>query len=339
MPIEVPNFKLPEVPQGEELFKKTLDFARRSLTETYPILNREPYTTLLPAIDTIAIVPNRQMQEIEKEEIVKNNVLYHNLILAGLPTDYFDGEFLSSSKTFVYRDQSSKILISKEAIVDISTGDDIDRVKTAYFLGLMLIQDFMQNAPIKRDLPTFPWKELMKGSLKNGIFDALRESAPELQMEKLNIAELAEASLVDTKGQFTAQGGMVVLSFSHKDSTEEYHMGSNLNTNIALGLSHEPSLKLTKLFNSAFLGRFQAKPLRKTLEMIASEKFCADLGIPPRKKDFPKKTEITRENYNYEVPNDFNNHELIDYYLESLIPLYYIASDTKSGLNPWTYPS
>lgn len=330
MPIEVPNFKLPEIPQGEELFKKTLDFARRSLTETYPILNREPYAALLPKIDTVAIVPNRQMQEIEKEEIIKNNVLYHNLLLAGLPTDYFDGEFLSSSRTFVYRDQSSKILISKEAIVDISSGDDIDRVKPAYFLGLMLIQDYIQNAPIKRKLPTFPWRELMKGSLKNDIFDALRKSAPELQMEILNIAEMAEASLVDTKGQFTAQGGIVTLSFSHKDSSGEYHMGSNLNTNIALSLSHKPSIKLTELFNGSFLGRFQAKLPRKTSGTIQSEKLCADLGIPPRKKDFPK---------NQEVPNDFYNYQLIDYYLESLIPLYYIASDAKSGLDPWSYPS
>lgn len=332
MSIEGPKLKLPEVPRGEELFKKTVELARTSLTETYPVLNREPYTTLLPAIDTIAIVPNRQMQEIEKEEIVKNNVLYHNLILAGLPTDYFDGEFLSSSKTFVYRDQSSKILISKEAIVDISTGDDIDRVKTAYFLGLMLIQDYMQNAPTKRVLPTFPWRELVKGSLKNETFDALRRKlGPKLQMDRLNIAELAETSLIDTKGQFTAQGGMVMLSFSHKDSVAgEYHMGSNFNTNIALSLSHKPSIKLNKLFSGAFLGSFQARPPRKTLEMIASEKRCADLGIPPRKKDFPK---------NQEVPNDFYNYQLIDYYLESLIPLHYIASDAKSGLDPWSYPS
>jgi len=330
MPIEIPNFRTPEVPQGEELFKKTVDFARRSLTETYPILGREPYAALLPTIDTITIVPNRQMREIEKEEIVKNNVLYHNLIQAGLPTDYFDGEFLSSSKTYIYRDQSSKILVSNEAIVDISTGDDINRVKTAYFLGLMLIQDYMQNAPIKRDLPTFPWRELIKNSLKIEIFDALRETTPRLQMEKLNIAEMAEASLVDAKGQFVAQGGMVTLSFSHKDSAGEYHMGSNLNTNIALSLAHEPILKLTKLFNTAFLGRFQANPPRKSSETTKSEKLCAELGIPPRKKDFPK---------NQEAPNDFNNHQLIDYYLESLIPLYYIASDIKSGLDPWSYPS
>ena len=325
-------FKTPEVPQGEELFKKTVDFARKSIVETYPVINQEPYSSSLPTMDKIELLPNRQMQEIEHNETVTDNVLIRNLIAAGLSPNFLNGDFTTSSKTFVYRDSQARILVSTEALIDISSGEDIDRIRSAYFLGLMLIQDCIKNAPTKRTLPPLPWREVVKKSIKNDIFDVLKDTNnEELQIEKIATAEIAENTLIDTKGKFTAQGGMVTLSFTHHGpSTEEYHIGTNLNDSLAFALANEPMVRLTTLFNNAFLNRFKAIPPKKSPESVEAERFCTTLGIPPRKRDFPK---------GQSLPQDFNNHRLIDYYLESLVPIYHIASDKDSKHNPWSYPS
>ena len=320
----------PELPRGEELARRTIDHARNALFKTYPILATEPYLGRIPTVDSVQFIPLGEIIERERQERPEEgNLIYQALKLCGIPSSDLDDKYFRSVRSLFYRSshEPPELFVLEEFIEAMNHPDTRQRINEAYTFGRSFMSMCLGYVPSDRDLPLHPWKEILRVTLEDNVFHTFEEKYP--NATKIGQAKDMLSSLLDTDIHVVASGTKVSMMLPNQTPvTAEFYTGMEFNLGISSSLSRKARPILWEsLAESTGLIRNRSEADDRE---SSAESICRALDMPLSPREFVggslKKANVAEQ-------------PLINYYLESLIPLYYIQSDVRSKLDPWKYPS
>ena len=356
-----PIFKTPEVPKGEDLARKTIQFTQKALVETYPMLENEPFARNLPTKQTIRFASKDEMMEWERKRRPENdNQMYQTLYLAGIPKDQLDSIYFRSVNSLACVDFSGnpEVLINNLYFEKLLDNDPTTRAFGALTIGQVLIQTYLFNAPTPLELPAYPWKRIMEEQIDKVYLDPLQKQYKEnINQRAMNRARGSMIRAMNSDAQLVAQGAKVhLLRPGQNPKTAEVSIGSNFQIGIMEYLSKEPILKLFNYINHEFLPKEPQPSIPKTATQARAETIFKEMDVRVEKKptasgkllEPPRSsgilfTESGNENgkpsqITLRMGNNSEDRQLVlEQYMASLIPLYYFWE--RHDANLWSYPA
>lgn len=356
-----PKFKTPEVPKGEDLAIKTIQFAQKALVGSYPILEREPFAKNLPTKQTIRFASKDEMMEWERKRRPENdNQMYQTLSLAGIPRNQLNSLYFRSVKDLSCADFSGKpeSLIDSSLYEKLLDSNPTTRAFGAFTIGQVLIQTYLLNTPEEISLPSYPWKRIMEEQIDAVYLDPLgKQYKKDINQTAMNRARGTMIRAMNSDAQLVAQGAKVLLLRPGQNpTTAEVSIGSNFQLGIMEYLAKDPILRLFNLINNEFLLQERQPTIPKTKHQMRAETIFKEMDARVEKKSTASEklleppqssgtlfTELGNENSKHDQTtlrmgdSSEDKRLVLEHYMASLIPLYYFWE--RHDANLWSYPA
>lgn len=235
------NIKFPEVARGEAAFTKTIQLAKRAITDYYPPqehpIMAERQDRIIP-LERITIEPLEQVRQLEQlHKSADDIVLYRAVISAGLPEEEAKKRLYSTLVDAKYyldlvSSDTPSLHIAQEAIDLLSSPKPEERTETAIRLGQDYIYAVFKSLPQPQPVAANV-HSLIRVLAKDCLVELLTDVAKNPNVNKAVLEKvrdmmfgLLENNREGERPQFTAYGGRFMVLFPGQTiTTAEFGTG------------------------------------------------------------------------------------------------------------------
>lgn len=333
---ERPKFqiKLPEIPQGEDLQAKIVEWVNEALISFYPILGDQPYKSRLISQDRLVPTTPMERVKLEQEDSPQEHLqLYQALFSAGIPIeilkDYYDRLSIRSLFYWDPTKDTPTLFVDRELIIPLDEQDSEKRWYPMLHLVMALTRidlNILAYSHPAEPLPNLPWREVFRNHFEQFFYQTMtpyfRKDSKDESME--NIRQLANGLL--DEAQFFPRGAGVELVLAERKTTE-YFLGKELQINTIAYLAEPVRKRLFNLLRNKWIIHPDME-YRWLMEMLGRTEYFEEFRELER--------EITKNREIYKDAGFTSEEAVLSEYLAGTLPAH--LSTTKTGkFDFWQY--
>lgn len=265
---------IPEFPMGEALIQRTLDSVNMALRENIPP-EFHPKLKLNPTQINFSKTKDQILAMEIQERSTKPQHMHDGLIESGMPADLINKLFSYIEASYpvpVYCHQPKNqtpivYVVPRETKHNLSKSEQV-RLQTAIFLGYQLIEHTVKRLVIPTELPTMPWKEIIRDNMEQSfkwIVETSKEQDtdfPNFNIDKFNSFRRKMNDLLSIRNvRFIAHGAEVHVVFPGQDlATSDFSLGSLFNQGIITLIAKPIERRFVNLLLNKRSNSYQKRP-------------------------------------------------------------------------------